>query len=157
MVKPQSSNLPVIAIDGPAASGKSSTARLVAKSLGFRQADSGALYRAVTASAIRLNPDAAKWNAASLLDAARSVMIEPVVGVFAVLIDGEDVEAELRSQVRNWIIPIGHGLAKFGAELRIKDGHRAVGGESMATVVRGVVSQCAQRKSIFVKILRFAD
>lgn len=97
MVKPVSSNLPVIAIDGPAASGKSSTARLVAAALGFRQADSGALYRAVTACRIRLGGDVSKWTAASMLDAARSVTIVPKVGVFAVEIDGEDAEAELRS------------------------------------------------------------
>ena len=39
----------VVAIDGPAASGKSSTAALVADALGFHHADSGALYRAETA------------------------------------------------------------------------------------------------------------
>jgi len=39
----------VITIDGPAASGKSSTADLVARELGFRHVDSGALYRAETA------------------------------------------------------------------------------------------------------------
>ncbi|MFQ6116485.1 MAG: (d)CMP kinase, partial [bacterium] len=38
----------VIAIDGPAGSGKSTTARLVAKRLGFLYIDSGALYRAFT-------------------------------------------------------------------------------------------------------------
>ena len=40
--------LRVIAIDGPAASGKSSTAGLVAKRLGWAHLDSGALYRALT-------------------------------------------------------------------------------------------------------------
>lgn len=128
MVKPQSSTLPVIAIDGPAASGKSTTARMVAKALGFRQADSGSLYRAVAASQIRLAGDNAKWSAASLLDAARSVTIEPVVGVFAVRVDGEDAEAELRSaavtahvslvasipQVRTWVNTRMRDCAKAG-------------------------------------------
>ena len=40
----------VIAIDGPAASGKSSTAKRVAAVLGIRHVDSGALYRAATAA-----------------------------------------------------------------------------------------------------------
>src|SRR5207249_11980019 len=40
--------LRVIAIDGPAASGKSSTASLVARRLGWAHLDSGALYRAIT-------------------------------------------------------------------------------------------------------------
>jgi cytidylate kinase len=43
----------VVAIDGPAASGKSSTARAVAQELGFAHLDSGALYRGVTLVAIR--------------------------------------------------------------------------------------------------------
>ena len=38
----------VVAIDGPAASGKSSTAKWVASELGVRHVDSGALYRAAT-------------------------------------------------------------------------------------------------------------
>jgi cytidylate kinase len=40
----------IIAIDGPAGSGKSTTARLVAKNLGFIYVDTGAMYRAVTLS-----------------------------------------------------------------------------------------------------------
>ncbi len=43
----------VIAIDGPAASGKSTTARAVAEALGFQHLDSGALYRGVTLVALR--------------------------------------------------------------------------------------------------------
>jgi cytidylate kinase len=43
----------IIAIDGPAASGKSTTARTVARRLGFAHLDSGALYRGVTLVAIR--------------------------------------------------------------------------------------------------------
>ena len=42
----------IIAIDGPSASGKSSTARAVAEALGFNHLDSGALYRAITLVAL---------------------------------------------------------------------------------------------------------
>ena len=48
----------VIAIDGPSAAGKSSTARAVARALGFLHLDSGALYRGVTLVAIEDDPDA---------------------------------------------------------------------------------------------------
>lgn len=44
-----------IAIDGPAASGKSTTARLVARKLDYLYIDSGAMYRAVTLKALRMN------------------------------------------------------------------------------------------------------
>ena len=43
----------IIAIDGPAASGKSTTAKKVAKELGFAYLDTGAMYRAVTLAVIR--------------------------------------------------------------------------------------------------------
>ncbi|HXC26149.1 MAG TPA: (d)CMP kinase [Gemmatimonadaceae bacterium] len=45
----------VIAIDGPAASGKSSTSAMVAEALGFRHADSGVLYRTETARRLGLS------------------------------------------------------------------------------------------------------
>jgi cytidylate kinase len=47
------SAVPVIAIDGPSASGKGTVAQLVAKALGFHRLDSGALYRLVALAAAR--------------------------------------------------------------------------------------------------------
>lgn len=49
------SDIPVIAIDGPTASGKGTVAQRVAKTLGFHYLDSGALYRLVALSALRRN------------------------------------------------------------------------------------------------------
>jgi cytidylate kinase len=49
------SDVPVIAIDGPTASGKGTVAQRVAQSLGFHYLDSGALYRLVALSALRSN------------------------------------------------------------------------------------------------------
>ncbi len=43
----------VVALDGPAGSGKSSISELVAKKLGFTHIDTGAMYRAVTLEALR--------------------------------------------------------------------------------------------------------
>jgi cytidylate kinase len=48
-----SASAPVIAIDGPSASGKGTVAELVAKALGFRYLDSGSLYRLVALAALR--------------------------------------------------------------------------------------------------------
>ena len=58
----------VIAIDGPAASGKSSTAQAVARALGFAHLDSGALYRGVTLVALA----SARAMPGRPLDASRS-------------------------------------------------------------------------------------
>lgn len=86
----------VIAIDGPAASGKSSTAKRVAAVLGIRHVDSGALYRAATAAMLRRAPDETTWTEAALLDAARMITLEPVDGTFRPLLEGTSAEAELR-------------------------------------------------------------
>ena len=45
----------IVAIDGPAGSGKSTTAKLVAQRLGYLYIDTGAMYRAVTLEAIKKN------------------------------------------------------------------------------------------------------
>ena len=50
-------NIPVIAIDGPSASGKGTVARLVSENLGFHYLDSGTLYRLVALEAIRTGTD----------------------------------------------------------------------------------------------------
>lgn len=88
----------VVAIDGPAASGKSSTAQWVAKDLGFRHVDSGALYRAVTAAALRWAGPPADWQAATVLECAQQVALVPNDGTsFNVEIAGADVAEEIRS------------------------------------------------------------
>ena len=50
-------NIPVIAIDGPSASGKGTVAQLVSENLGFHYLDSGSLYRLVALKAIRIGAD----------------------------------------------------------------------------------------------------
>lgn len=53
----ESARIPVIAIDGPSASGKGTVAQLVAESLGYHYLDSGALYRIVALAAQRQGID----------------------------------------------------------------------------------------------------
>lgn len=86
----------VVAIDGPAASGKSSTAKWVAAELGFRHVDSGALYRAATAAAIRREPDPSRWTEDEVLSAAAAVSLAPGERTFEACIDGAAAEEELR-------------------------------------------------------------
>jgi cytidylate kinase len=56
---------PVVTLDGPAGSGKSSTAREVARRLGYRHLDSGALYRAVTFALLESGVPEADWDTLS--------------------------------------------------------------------------------------------
>ena len=65
--------IPVIAIDGPSASGKGTIAQLVARKLGLHYLDSGALYRLVALKAIQLNVD--MQNSGQLAEIARNLNV----------------------------------------------------------------------------------
>jgi len=86
----------VVAIDGPAASGKSSTAQWVAQSLSFRHVDSGALYRAATAAQLRRGMREDDWTEEEVCDAARTVKLVPRGTSFSPLIGGALADEELR-------------------------------------------------------------
>lgn len=131
----------VVAIDGPAASGKSSTAKWVAAELGVRHVDSGALYRAATASALRREPDSALWTADLVLTASVAVTLVPGETTFYARLAGESADAELRGhevtsrvslvakmpRVRAWV----NALVQRAAE-----GHSVVvDGRDMGTAV----------------------
>ncbi len=88
-------NKMVIAIDGPAASGKSSTAKRVAKLLGYRHVDSGSLYRAATAAILRTRQDG-NWTDSDVVDAAQIVSLKASESGFVPLLDGADADSELR-------------------------------------------------------------
>ncbi|MEJ7809181.1 MAG: (d)CMP kinase [Gemmatimonadaceae bacterium] len=86
----------VIAIDGPAASGKSSTAHWVAERLGFRHIDSGSLYRAATAAAMSEGLEPADWTETDVLDAAGGVTLAAAGSSFVPVIDGRSMEEAIR-------------------------------------------------------------
>jgi cytidylate kinase len=86
----------VIAIDGPAASGKSSTAQMVAEKLGYLHVDSGSLYRAATAATLRDQSDPSKWTEQAVLDAARPVELRVARTSFYPLLEGRAIEDEIR-------------------------------------------------------------
>ena len=77
----------LIAIDGPAGSGKSTVARRVARELGFTYLDSGAMYRSVALS----------WLACPAREPAELAREARIELGERVLLDGRDVSAEIRS------------------------------------------------------------
>jgi CMP/dCMP kinase len=87
---------PVIAIDGPAGTGKTTSAREVARRLGFAYLDSGALYRAIGLSVLRAgigDPDTLAF--AKLLNEL-PIRAETGIGVFRVWVGETDVTEDLR-------------------------------------------------------------
>ncbi|MBX3132872.1 MAG: (d)CMP kinase [Gemmatimonadaceae bacterium] len=88
----------VVAIDGPAASGKSSTAKWVARELGLRHVDSGSLYRAATAAALRSGRAPETWLERDVLAAAQPLHLVPAETTFHPYLGDEDLEAEIRGK-----------------------------------------------------------
>jgi len=84
--------LRVIAIDGPAGSGKSTVARRLAERLDLQYLDTGAMYRAVTFAALRRNIDPA--DAEPVAELARNVDL--AVTLEGVTVDGVDATIEIR-------------------------------------------------------------
>ena len=82
----------VIAIDGPAGSGKSTVARALAAHLGLRYLDTGAMYRAVAFAVLRSGGD--PEDAAATAATARRVDLD--IGLDAVIVDGVDATVEIR-------------------------------------------------------------
>ena len=136
----------VIAIDGPAASGKSSTAQAVADALGFAHLDSGALYRGVTLVAIRecaavpgslLSP-----NAILLAAEGRGLALHSDGRGYSVYLGGEPVDAAIRTpevtrlvsavaalpEIREWVNERLRGLSRAGRSF-------VVDGRDIGTVV----------------------
>jgi CMP/dCMP kinase len=83
----------IVTIDGPAGAGKSSAARELARRLGFRFLDTGAMYRAVTWAAKERGLDLA--DADALAQLVRETRVE--LADDRVLVDGRDVTKEIRT------------------------------------------------------------
>lgn len=83
----------IIAIDGPAASGKSSVAKLLAQRLGYLYIDTGAMYRAITLLALRSHVDLNDPKAISKLLNDCNIQ----VGKKFIYLNGEDVTNAIRS------------------------------------------------------------
>ena len=87
----------IVAIDGPAASGKSTTAKMVAKKLKMTYLDTGAMYRAVTLALLRSNTDLDDF------DSVCQVVDELELDIYAqgaktvLKLNGEDVSQVIRS------------------------------------------------------------
>jgi cytidylate kinase len=86
----------IIAIDGPAGSGKSSTAKGVATALGIVHLDTGAMYRAVTLKALGKGISASDTTALDALMRHSDIRFSGAPPEVRVWMDGEDVSAAIR-------------------------------------------------------------
>ena len=98
----QKYNLPrfegkVIAIDGPAGSGKSTTSKILAAHLGYRYLDTGAMYRALTWFAAQNGVDPSDGDKLAVLAGSVAIEFETHEDVNRVFINGKEVTDEIRS------------------------------------------------------------
>ena len=87
----------LIAIDGPAGSGKSTTAKLVARKLGYIYLDTGAMYRAITLKVLDSHTDPSNEREAVRLAGESTIMFEKEGDGIRVLLDEGDVTKAIRS------------------------------------------------------------
>jgi len=86
----------IVAIDGPAATGKSTSAKLVAQNLGFTYLDTGAMYRCVTLAVLRCQVDLSNTLALIQLLSDFNIEFGKKDGAVSVLLNGADVSTEIR-------------------------------------------------------------
>ncbi len=102
----------IIAIDGYSSSGKSTMAKHLAKIIGYRYVDSGAMYRAVTLWAMRhgLVSEGTEPESGELIKALPEIKIDFAInpdGSQSTMLNGENVEREIRTiEVSNCVSPI---------------------------------------------------
>ena len=131
----------IVAIDGPAGSGKSTTAKLVAQRLGYLYIDTGAMYRAVTLEAIKKN---VLNNIEEINHIANSVDIdlEYVEGKTKVFLNRIDVSEDIRTpEVNKFVSDVSKiqgvrtAMVKKQQILGNKNGGVVMEGRDIGTVV----------------------
>lgn len=117
----------VITIDGPAGSGKSTTARRVAEQLGYLYLDSGALYRAVTLAALRRKADFDNPEQLAAIARECEIALVPASAGLRVILQGEDVSEAIRlPEVASAIGPVA---ANPGVREALLSQQRRLGGQ----------------------------
>jgi cytidylate kinase len=112
---------PVVTIDGPAGSGKSTTAKMVARKLGYTYLDTGAMYRAMTVKALRTGVDLDDPDALARQAHETDIAIRPDPEGTRVILDGIDITDEIRTPEvtqKSSIVAAAEGVRKRMVELQ---------------------------------------
>ena len=105
----------IIAIDGPAGSGKSTVAKLVAKRLNYRYIDTGAMYRAVAWTAQKKGLDLTDESVMTKIALSVNIEFDPDAEGQSVLVEGENVTTLLKNET------VGRGAATVAAQKFVRE------------------------------------
>ena len=105
----------IIAIDGPAGSGKSAVAKFIAKRLNYRYIDTGSMYRAVAWSAEKKDIDLSDENAVGQWVTQLKIEFVADPAGQQVKVNGENATGLLKNEV------VGRGAAKVAAQKRVRE------------------------------------
>jgi cytidylate kinase len=104
-----------IAIDGPAGSGKSTVAKIIAEKMGIIYVDTGAMYRAVALFCIRNGVNTTDEAAVNMLLPKIKIRIVLEYGVQKIFLEDEDVSGKIRTQ------EVGQGASDVGLILEVRE------------------------------------
>ena len=131
----------IIAIDGVAGSGKSTTAKLVAQKLGYMHIDTGAMYRAVALKMQRVGLEPTDNGKIDDMLHSTHVAQTTVDSQVRILLDGKDVTEEIRTpEISLWVGPVSENprvrahLVQWQRELG-QNGGVVLEGRDIGTVV----------------------
>jgi cytidylate kinase len=111
----------VVTIDGPAGSGKSTTASILASRLGLAYLDTGAMYRAVAHAVIARGVDPADEASVSELASRLDLEVRAIGGKTALFLDGKNVERDIRTpEVSRIVSPVSRHQGVRRAMVRLQ-------------------------------------
>ena len=108
-------NIPVITIDGPGGAGKGTLCKAMAEALGWHLLDSGAIYRVLALAALHHHVDVESEEALVPLAAHLDVRFISTDGNLEVVLEGEDVSSEIRTQ------EVANAASKVAAFPRVRE------------------------------------
>jgi cytidylate kinase len=111
----------IVTIDGPAGSGKSTTASMLASRLGLAYLDTGAMYRAVAYAVLARGIDPGDAEAVSELASRLDLEVRTIGGKAALFLDGKNVEGDIRTpEVSRFVSPVSRHEGVRRAMVRLQ-------------------------------------